>query len=482
MNTKQTTLLLIAMINVFSSPLLAQNKSNSKANEALKNQTHNTAKQLDEYLSAQSTHYRFNGNVLVAENGKIIFQKSYGFANFDTKRLLNDSSVFELGSVSKQFTATAILLLKDKGKLNLTDSLTHYFPELPYRGISIYQMLTHTSGLPDYESAMNEKWDHSKIAFNKDMIAFLAKEKLPVLFAPGTKWEYSNTAYALLASIVEKTSGQTFSTFMAKNIFQPLQMNNTRIYNTRRSLKDTIPNYAFGFVYSDSLKKHILPDDVAELKFVIYLDGIQGDGVVNSTTEDLLKWDRSIKNHTILSEDTQNEMLKEQAMVDSIKKTYYGFGVFMEKTELGYVISHSGGWPGYTTYLARNIDKDQTFIVLSNNSSPSPAISSALQHIMNGKAVVMPYQHKEITMDSATMQQFVGKYKTTSEFSLELTANKLFIVGPDGQKAELKPESANKFFYSDSSDRQIEFEKDASKKIKKASLIRYGQKTTFDKL
>jgi CubicO group peptidase (beta-lactamase class C family) len=480
--TKKTIYLLIAVINVFSFQLLAQKNSSTKANEALKNETHNASKQLDEYLSAQSTHYRFNGNVLVAENGKIVFQKSYGYANFDTKRMLNDSCVFELASVSKQFTATAILLLKDKGKLSLTDSLRQYFPELPYNGISIYQMLTHTSGLPDYESAMNKKWDHNKIAFNNDMITFLAKEKIPVVFAPSTKWEYSNTAYALLASIVEKVSGQSFSKFMAANIFKPLQMNNTRIYNTRRSLKDTIGNYAFGFVYNDSLKKHLIPDSVAELKFVIYLDGIQGDGVVNSTTADLLKWDRSVKNHTLLSEDTQNEMLKEQAMVNSIKKSHYGFGVFMENSELGYIISHSGGWPGYTTYLARNVDKDQTYIVLSNNESNSPAITNTLQHILNGKPAIMPYQHKEINIDSVTMQQFVGKYKATFGLNIERIENKLFIVRDNRPKIELKPESNSKFFYANGSDNQIEFEIDANKKITKASLISYGLKTTFDKL
>jgi CubicO group peptidase (beta-lactamase class C family) len=446
------------------------------------NETNKTAAQLDEYLTAQSTHYRFNGNVLVAENGKIIFQKSYGYANFDTKRILNDSSVFELASVSKQFTATAILLLKDKNKLKLTDSLRQYFPELPYSGISIYQMLTHTSGLPDYEEAMNEKWDHNKIAFNNDMIAFLAKEKLPVLFAPGTKWTYSNTAYALLASIVEKVSGESFSAFMVQNIFQPLQMNHTRIYNTRRSLKDTIANYAFGFVYNDSLKKHLMPDSVADLKFVIYLDGIEGDGVVNSTTADLLKWDRAVKNHTLLSEVTQNEMLKEQAMVDTAKKSHYGFGVFMEKTDLGYIISHSGGWPGYTTYLARNVDKDQTFIVLSNNSSSSPAISTALQHILNGKPIVMPYQHKEITMDTVTMQQFVGKYKATNEISIECSGNKLFVVSSTGRKIELKPESVTRFFVTNGTDNQIEFEMDTNKKITKAWVINYGVKIGFEKL
>ncbi len=438
--------------------------------------------QLDEYLSAQTTHFRFNGNVLVAEKGEIIFQKSYGYADFDTKRLLNDTSVFELASVSKQFTAMAILLLKDKGKLQLTDSLRQYFPELPYKNTTIYQMLTHTSGLPDYESAMNAKWNRNKIAFNNDMIAFLAKEKLPVLFPPSTKWEYSNTAYALLASIVEKVSGQTFSAFMAANIFQPLKMNHTRIYNTRRSLKDTIPNYAYGFVYNDSLKKHFMPDSVAGLKFVIYLDGIQGDGVVNSTTADLLKWDRAITHHTLLNENTQKEMLKEQALVDTVKNAHYGFGVFMEKSALGYVISHSGGWPGYTTFLARNVDKDQTIIVLSNNESNSPSIATTLQHILQGKPVIMPYQHKEINMDSTSLQQFVGKYKSTKEIKIECDGIKLVWLNNNGQKLSFKPESVTKFFNYEDSDLQIEFELDTNQKVVKVWFINYGVKTAFQKI
>lgn len=357
------------------------------------NQPAKTSMQPEAYLDSLSKNFRFNGNVLMAENGKIVFQKSYGFANFETKRLLNDSSVFELASLSKQFTATAILLLMNRNKLKLSDSLMQYFPELSYRGITIYHLLTHTSGLPDYEEAMKTKWDKSKIAFNSDMIAFLAKEKMPLLFAPGTKWEYSNTAYVILASIVEKVSGQSFKDFMTQHIFQPLQMNHTQIYNTRRSLKDTIPNYAYGYEYNDSLKKYFIPDSVADFKFVIYLDGIQGDGVVNSTTGDLLKWDRSVKNNTLLGEATQNEMLKEQVLADTLSKSYYGFGVFLEKTDLGNIISHSGGWPGYCTYLLRNVEKDQTIIVLSNNDSDSEAVALALHQLLNNKPVVGTYEY-----------------------------------------------------------------------------------------
>ncbi|MBX9782610.1 MAG: beta-lactamase family protein [Chitinophagaceae bacterium] len=446
-----------------------------------KEKTNPLAQKMDEFLTGQQKYYRFNGNVLVAENGKIVFQKSYGLADFDKQRMLNDSSVFELASVSKQFTATGILLLLDKGKLKLTDSLRQYFPELPYNGITIWHMLTHTSGLPAYEWAMNEKWDKTKIAFNNDLIAFLAKEKIPPMFEPGKKWEYSNTAYALLASIIAKVSGQPFANFMSENIFQPIEMTHTRIYNTRRSLKDTIANYAYGYVYNDSLKKYLLPDSVPDLNIVFYLDGIQGDGVVNSTTADLLKWDRAIKNHTLLKEETQNDMLKGKSIIDTARNYMYGFGVFVEKNDFGNIISHSGGWPGYATYLARNTDKDQTYVILSNNGSPSPGIGVTLQHIMAGKEVVMPSEHKEIKLDSSALDAFTGNYKAPNDIKLERRGESLFRVLPNGSATELKPESANKFFYSDGTDRQIEFELDANKKIIKAWLIAFGVKTELKK-
>ena len=435
----------------------------------------------DKFLDGQSTYFNFNGNVLVAEKGKIVFQQSYGFANYDTKRLLNDSSVFELASVSKQFTAMSILLLMEKGKLKLTDSLRQYFPELPYPGITIRHLLTHTSGLPDYESAMNEKWDRSKIAFNKDMIAFLATEKMPVNFLPGTRWEYSNTAFVILASIVEKVSGQTFSQFLTENIFTPLGMHHSRLYNTRRSLKDTIVNYAYGFAYDDSLKKYFLPDSLAYLNFVIYLDGIQGDGCINSTTADLLKWDRALKNHTLLSEATQNEMLKGQELMDTINKGYYGYGVIVGKNEAGNFIAHSGGWPGYITFLTRYVDTDRTIIVLSNNSSNSQVIATTLEKMMSGKQVILPYEHKEIIMDSMAIEQFTGNYEGAVKFKLERRGSKLFRVLNNGQEVELKPESATKFFYADDSDRQLEFEQTEKSKIKNTSLISYGIKSEFKK-
>jgi CubicO group peptidase (beta-lactamase class C family) len=452
---------------------------------ACDNPENNTIKQLDEYLSGQANHYNFNGNVLIAENGKIVFQKSYGLADFKTKRALNDSSVFELASISKQITATAILLLKDQGKLELSDSLRNFLPELPYQGITLHHMLTHTSGLPDYEPMMIEKWDHSKIAFNADMIAVMVKEKPPVLFLPGKKWKYSNTAYALLASIAEKVSGQPFPDFLKENIFVPLKMNHSRIYNTRRSLKDTIPNYAYGYIHDPENQKHTLPDSIKNLNIVYFLDGIQGDGTVNSTTSDLLKWDRSVKNHSLLNESTQQEMLKPHALADTIMNRFYGYGVMLEETPNGPIVAHSGGWPGYSTYLARNINKDQTFIVLSNiDVMPSGAITSALQHIINHNPdpVEMPHQHPAFQIDSLKLVPLTGKYKAKAGFTLTQKGNKLFRTDLNGKITELIPESDRRFYYADNTDRHVEFELDEKTNNLKLWFINYGIRSLYTRV
>jgi CubicO group peptidase (beta-lactamase class C family) len=311
----------------------------------------NYPEQLNSYMQAEFYVNGFNGNVLVAKKGSVIYQKSFGFRNYTSKELLDNNSVFELASVSKQFTAMGILLLKEKGSLKLADSLRKFFPELPYKNITIQNLLTHTSGLPDYGDSLAIKWDHKKVAFNNDAINFLSKEKLPVNFNPGEKWEYSNTGYDLLASIIEKVSGLSFREYMQKFIFKPLGMKYSLVYNTRRSSHEIVPDYSYGYVYSDSLKRYILPDSLPEYDYVIWADGIQGSGLINSTTGDLLKWDRSLKNHTLLSESTNIEMLSPQSIMDTIAKKYYGYGVIIGKNEIGDYIMHTGSWPGVSSNL-----------------------------------------------------------------------------------------------------------------------------------
>lgn len=443
-----------------------------------------TAQMLDSFMSGQSKYFKFNGNFLVADKGNILAQKPCGFADYYSKRMLDNNSVFELASVSKEFTAMGILILKEKNLLRLDDTLRKFFPELPYHNISVYQMLTHTSGLPDYMDAMVGKWDTSKIAFNKDMIAFLAKEKPAVHFRPGEKWEYSNTAYAILASIIEKVSGTSYNNFLAENIFKPLGMLHTYVYNTRRSTKKIPDDYALGFVYSDSLKKYLLPDELPDLSVVYWLDGIVGDGCVNSTTEDLLKWDRALYTEKLVSKKSLDAMMSPQVLMSPRdSSSYYGFGFEVQpKTEHGKIVSHTGGWPGYATRINRYVDSDKTIIILSNNETASANIAVSLESILFHEPVVLPYEHKEIKIDESLLKNYVGKYKAFLTLQVIEKDGKLYRHRNSTEDIELKPESLTKFFYSDGSDRQLEFELDSTGKPIKTWFINTGQKGEMTKV
>ena len=441
---------------------------------------------IDNFMQAQVNIRGFNGNVLVAKAGKVIYQKAFGYRNYDTKQPLDTNSVFELASVSKQFTAMGILMLMEKGKLSLTDTLRKFFPQLPYKGVTIQNLLTHTSGLPDYMSAMENKWDHKKIAFNDDMINFLASEKIPARFAPGKKFEYSNTGYAILASIIQKVSGLTYRYFMYKNIFVPLGMRHSQVYNTRRSDKDTIANYAYGFVFADSLKKYVLPDSLKKDDAVFYLDGIEGDGTVNSTTGDLLKWDRALKNHTLLSLAAQTEMFSAQSLMDTVAKKYYGYGVGIGADQFGVYISHEGNWMGYNTILTHYPIKDIVIIILSNNESGVADIAYGVTGILYDAQVTSPYVHKEIIADVNVLSRYLGSYSRSVQ-GLTIHLN---IIEKDGKlyrhqsgvpDVELKPESNTKFFYGDGTDKQIEFETDKTGKVIRGWFINTGLRSELYK-
>jgi CubicO group peptidase (beta-lactamase class C family) len=325
---------------------------------------------IDSVMTAVVDTAKFNGNVLVARNGEIVYQKSFGPSNFYTNEMLNDSSMFDLASVSKAFTAMSIMMLKEQGKLSYDDDVRKYIPELPYEGITIRHFLTHTSGIAPYEDVMLSKgWDVKKIAYNDDIIRFFAMHKPAVLFKPGEKWEYSNTAYAMLASITERVSGKKFGDFVSENIFIPLEMSHTRVYNTRRS-GEKLDNYAYGFIYSDSLKKYALPDSLKEYFYVYTLDGIVGDGVVNSTTTDLFKWNKALYTDKLVSKAMLEEAFT-PGKLNSDSVHGYGFGWFIENDSLnGKITRHTGSWPGYRNLMMRFVDHGDCIIVLTNTENP----------------------------------------------------------------------------------------------------------------
>ncbi|MGB5941859.1 MAG: serine hydrolase domain-containing protein [Leeuwenhoekiella sp.] len=330
--------------------------------------------QLDSIYSDLYKQNLFNGNVLIAENGNIIFNKSYGIANKEKELDLNEGTIFELASVSKQFTAMAIVQLVKEGKLNYDDTISKFIPELSfYNTITIENLLYHTSGLPDYFNLADEYWDKSKIATNQDILNLFAQQEPELYFETSTDYEYSNTGYMILASIIEKVSGLAYGDYLKKSIFKPAKMENTFVYNRRYAPKK-IENLAVGYIYSDSLQVTHLPDNMTDYDFVTYLDGIVGDGMVNSNVKDLYNWDRILRTEKLVNQSDKERIFQSLKFFDSIP-TGYGYGWYIvEDVKFGKYVKHSGGWPGFVTHIERHLDSDKTIIVLQNIMTEQPTI------------------------------------------------------------------------------------------------------------
>jgi CubicO group peptidase (beta-lactamase class C family) len=400
------------------------------------------AHNLDTLFNHLYSSGKFNGNVLVAEKGNIIYQRSFGLANESTREKLTSNSIFELASVSKQFTATAIVILKEQGKLQYTDPIDKYIPELSlYHKVTIRNLLNHTCGLPDYMNLMDSVFDKHKIATNNDIIAVLAKYKLPLDFEPGTRYAYSNTGYALLATIIEKASKQNYGDYLQEHIFFPTGMKHTFVY-TRRLHPKEVKNYAYGYV-KDSLGHWALPDHLPNTDLVVWLDGVVGDGAVNSTTGDLLIWDRALKANKLVSQSSAAEMFTQTVLPDG-KKINYGFGWGVSISPLfGHTIDHTGGWPGYITYIERDLSTDRTLIMLQNHDSDSILIPyREIRKIIYGI-----HAPKFIKLPLSAVEKFAGEYQTEKGqvFKIVTKSGKLYwMIKPD-QLLELRPVSATLF-------------------------------------
>ena len=307
----------------------------------------------------------FSGVALVAEKGKPIYHKAFGYLSFETKTPMDTTSLFELASVSKQFTAMVIMMLKEEGKLNYDDLLEKYLPGLPYKNITIRHLLTHTSGLPDYQKIMDEHWDKSKVAGNADILEYLKKYHPEKQFEPGEKYEYSNTGYVLLGSIAEKASGKDFVEFCRERIFKPVGMKSTDIRSLQE--KAAIENFALGHIYVQEKQRYVRADSFPASNYTIWLGNRKGPGRISSTASDLLKWDRALYTENLIKKANLEEAFSPQKLNnDSLSN--YGFGWEIETSKLGKVVRHSGDNPGYKTHIIRYIDVDKTLILLCNNA------------------------------------------------------------------------------------------------------------------
>ena len=327
--------------------------------------TTNTFSQQEKLDSLVRAQKNFSGVVLIAENGIPAYQKAFGYREFADQIPLQASDIFELASVSKQFTAMIIMMLKEKDLLNYDDSVSKYL-EIPYKGMTIRNLLTHTSGLPDYQDIMDKYWNKTKVAGNPECIEYLNKYSPPKHFEPGEKYEYSNTGYMLLASIAEKASGKDFIELCRKWIFKKLKMKSTDIRTLEE--KKATKNFAIGHIYVEERNKYVRADSFPSSNYTIWLGNRKGPGRISSTAADLLKWDNALYTEKLVRQSTLQEAFTPMKLNDG-SFSNYGFGWELRNDpSFGKIVQHNGDNPGYKTQIIRYIDKKKTMIILNNNA------------------------------------------------------------------------------------------------------------------
>lgn len=316
----------------------------------------------------------FNGAWLYAENGEIVSKGAIGFRDAEDRVPMTEDSIFEMASVSKMFTATAIMLLVRAGKLGLDDEYTKYFPEYPYKGVTIRHLLTHTSGMPDFdvEELVGPVLDEEKrIPANGEIINLICKAGEEPACAPGEAFDYSDVNYMLLANAVEKVSGMKFEDFMKKNVFEPAGMKDSGIYHTRRDGRPS-DRFTRNLVLEDD--GSYVPSDLSALtaRYVVGSDGMNGCDYLYTTIFDMLAWDRALREEKVLTLAEQRLMYAPMRLPDGgiagsdEDDDGYGFGwCFKTEPGLGLVVRHSGGMPGLGTWFERFVDADRVIVYMS---------------------------------------------------------------------------------------------------------------------
>lgn len=318
--------------------------------------------------SLMARHPGYSGVVLLADFGKVRYEKAVGYSSYQRLTPMDHRDLFELASISKTFTAMAIMLLEQDGKLGFDDSLSRFL-DIPYRGITIRHLLTHTSGLPDYQAVMDAHWDKTKVAGNAEILEYLNRYAPPVLFPPGDRYEYSNTGYVLLGSIVEKASGQDFVDFCRERIFRKLGMSHTNIRSNAQ--KAAAKHFALGHIWSEEKQRYIRADSFPASDYTLWLGNRKGPGRVSSTARDLLAWDQALYSDRLLPQQ-QIRHAFQPAKLTNDSLSNYGFGWMLKATPaLGITVWHSGDNPGYRTRLMRYTGRRYTLVLLNNNAYPA---------------------------------------------------------------------------------------------------------------
>ncbi len=317
---------------------------------------------LKQYFEAKNVFNGFNGVVLVGQRDSVFYFQPFGYADYKSRDSLNINSDFQLASVSKQFTAVAILQLCQHNKIKLSDSLQKFYPDFPYQGITIHQLLTHRSGLPNYLYFFQHiPTTCDTLIINQDVVKEMINKQPKAYYRPNQRYHYSNTGYALLAAIVEKVSGLSFNEYLHQNIFGPLHMDSTHTFMDL--IQGSSRNNTEGYLY----RWRLAEDN--------YLDGVLGDKGIYTTANDLFKWDQGLYKGLIIDTTWLNKAFQPMGKPLNYSSNYgYGWRIIHWNDTIK-VLYHAGWWHGYKSLLMR-IPADSTTIIVLKNRSKGGSVSS----------------------------------------------------------------------------------------------------------
>ncbi len=426
--------------------------------------TKQTGNELDKLLSEQFKNGEPGCAAIVAQKGKIVYKKAFGMANLELNVPMKSDMVFRIGSMTKQFTAIAILQLMELGKLDLQDDITKFLHDYPTRGqrITIENLLTHTSGIKSYTSdpeftlyMRNEKKPVEVINLFKDK---------PLEFAPGTKWSYCNSGYFLLGYIIEKVSGKTYAQYLDDNFFKPLGMTNSCFGSDSR----IIMNRASGYQKGDN--------GIANAS-IISMTIPYSAGSILSTVEDLYKWNQALHSYRLVKKGTLAKAFTEYHLANG-KGTEYGYGWFLRKLQGSPTIEHGGGINGFLTSGVYLPDEDVFVAVLSNSTANQPElVSLKMAALLIGK----PYDFSEIPFDNFTPGEYRGIYENDEKNARTISVDndKLYSQSKGGFMTLISPYQKDKFFIENSFT-TIEFKRDTESKVTSMVVDDRGNIQTYN--
>jgi CubicO group peptidase (beta-lactamase class C family) len=423
----------------------------------------------ESYLNARTELGRFSGAVLIAKNDKIILRKGFGFADIERKIPYTPETGHRIASLSKMFTAFAVLRLRDEGKLKLEDPVCRYIENCPaaWRPVRIEHLLRHTSGIPDLGEKLGaEKYrELTRATELPEAIVEKAKE-FPPEFPPGEKFSYSNTGYAVLEKTVEKASGKNFAAFIEKEIFKPSGMNETGYFDAAKPPENLAKGYTHGSVgWEKMLAGFSLTEGLLEKVSPTAYTASKGSGGLSGTLDDLFRWSRMM--------DGRGKLVSPElaAEIFDAKGGAYGYGWHIEDDEF----SHTGTLPGYVSYIAKLPKENLTIILFSNlDRVRLSTVTRDLKLIAAGKPFDMPVRGKVVSLNDKQIENLVGAYKTADGRTLTVRKEPEFLIAAlEGSfEAGLIPLSPYEFYFP-LADGRVIFTSGENGKAAKVNL-RYG--------